>query len=33
LLAVPHGEDRRLLAPLYAGMLDLARAGATAAAQ
>jgi threonine aldolase len=33
LLAVPRGEDRRLLAPLYARMLDLARAGATAAAQ
>jgi hypothetical protein len=32
LLAVPRGEDRRLLAPLYARMLDLARAGETAAA-
>jgi len=33
LLAVPRGEDRRLLAPLYARMVDLARAGGTAAAQ
>jgi hypothetical protein len=33
LLAVPRGEDRRLLAPLYARMLEQARAGATAVAQ
>jgi threonine aldolase len=33
LLAVPRGEDRRLLAPLYARMVDVARAGGTAAAQ
>jgi hypothetical protein len=33
LLAVPRANDRRLLAPLYARMLELARASATAAAQ
>ena len=32
LLAIPRSDDRRLLAPLYARMLELARAGATAAA-
>ncbi len=32
LLAVPRSDDRRLLAPLYARMLELARAGATAGA-
>ena len=29
LLAIPRSDDRRVLAPLYAKMLDLARAGAT----
>jgi len=33
LLAIPRSDDRGLLAPLYARMLALARADATAEAQ